>query len=156
MTSQFELRVLTMLRSATLMEGMETRHLRKLATIASELMFKKDEIIYQKGEEGQAIYLIESGQVVIETLIPGQGQIIISTLGSGQFFGWSSLFPGERKMAWTRATEATRVIAFNAAKLRDAWQTDHNLEYAIVRRAGRDMTNRIRITRQQLADMLTA
>ena len=156
MTSQFELKVLTMLRSATLMEGMETRHLKKLAAIASEITFEKDEIIYQKGEEGKAVYLIESGQVVIETLIPGQGKIIISTLGPGQFFGWSSLFPEERKMAWTRATEASQVITFDADKLREAWQTDHNLEYAIVRRAGRDMTNRIRITRQQLAGMLTA
>jgi len=38
--------------------------------------------------------------------------------------------------------------------LRTAWQTDHELEYAIVRRAGEDMAARIKATRQQLAEMV--
>ncbi len=136
------------------MEGMTSEHLRKLATLASEIEFKKDEIIYQKDEAGNAIYLIESGQVVIETIVPGQGRIVISTLGPGEYFGWSSLFPAERKMAWTRTTIPTRVISFNAEKLRDVWQTDHNLEYAIIRRAGRDMTSRVKSVREKLAEIM--
>jgi hypothetical protein len=59
-------------------------------------------------------------------------------------------------MAWTRAAEFTRAIAIDAAQLRSAWQADHTLEYAIVRRAGKDMANRIRATRQQLADILAS
>jgi CRP-like cAMP-binding protein len=154
MTSKFELRVLTQLRAAELMKGMESDHLKKMATMATEVEFAKDEIIYQKGVAGKAIYLIVSGQVVIETNVPNQGQIVMNTLEPGQFFGWSALFPAERKMAWTRALTPTRVFAFDAAQLRNAFQADHNLEYAIVRRAGRAMTDRIRATRQQLTEMM--
>jgi CRP-like cAMP-binding protein len=78
----------------------------------------------------------------------------MNTLGPGQFFGWSALFPAERKMAWTRTLSPTRVYSFDAAQLHDAFQADHTLEYALVRRAGRAMIDRIRTTRQQLTDML--
>jgi len=156
MSTKIELKALTMLRSAELTHDMETKHLKELAAIATEVNFAKDQIIYQKGSKGQALYLIEEGEVVIETDVPGQGLIVMNRLRPGQFFGWSSLFPFERKMGWTRAVRPTWVIAFNADRLRALWHTDHELEYAIVRRAGRDMANRIRATRQQLADILVA
>ena len=83
------------------------------------------------------------------------GVVTLNVLGPGQFFGWSSLFPPERKMFCTHVIKPTRAIAFNANQLRAAWQTDHDLEYAIVRRAGKDMARRIKATRQELADAVT-
>ena len=154
MTTKFEFKVLTQLRETELMQGMEAKHLKKMASIATELRFESNEIIYQKGMVGTAIYLIVSGEVVIETLVPGQGQVVMNKLGPGKFFGWSSLFPAERKMAWTRATQPTRVYAFNAVQLRDAFQADHTFEYALVRRAGQAMIDRIKATRQHLTQML--
>jgi CRP-like cAMP-binding protein len=154
MTTKIELKALTMLRSAELTHDMETKHLAAMASIAVEIGFTQDQIIYEKGSRGQALYLIETGEVVIETDVPDQGRIIMNRLRPGQFFGWSSLFPLERKMGWTRAVKPTRVIAFSADRLRSLWRADHELEYAIVRRAGRDMANRIKATRQQLADVL--
>ena len=154
MTSQIELKALTLLRSTELTHDMKSEHLRKLASCATEVEFPKDEIIYQKGSTGKAVFLIEEGQVAIETNVPGQGNVIMNMLGPGQFFGWSSLFPSERKMAWTRAVSHTRAIAIDSGQLRLAWQSDHELEYAIVRRAGKDMAGRIQATRQQLANMV--
>ena len=156
MTSKTELKALTLLRSAELTHDMKTDHLRKLASFSTEVEFQKDEIIYQKGSAGKAVFLIETGQVVIETNVPGHGNVIMNTLGPGQFFGWSSLFPSERKMAWTRAVEPTLAIAIDSAQLRSTWQGDHDFEYALVRRAGRDMAGRIQSTRQELVDLLAS
>ena len=114
-----------------------------------------------------------------QTDMPGQIPIRLNVLGSGQFFGWSSLFPPERKMFSTRAVKSTRAIApmkpasfdtlrtqdagfitahvaVDASRLRAVWQTDHELEYALIRRAGRDLADRIRSTRQELANMLSS
>jgi CRP-like cAMP-binding protein len=154
MTSKTELKALTLLRSAELTHDLDTKHLTALAAMASEVEFAKNDIIYEKGSVGRALYLIEDGEVVIETEVPGQGNVVMNTLGPGQFFGWSSLFPPERKMAWTRAVKPTHVIAFNANQMWAAWRTDHSLEYAMIRRAGRDMANRIKATRHQLTKML--
>jgi CRP-like cAMP-binding protein len=150
MTSEIELKALTMLRSVELTHNMETEHLRKLASMASEVEFSEGEIIYHQGDTGRAVYLIEEGEVVVDIAVPGQGQVTINTFGPGQFFGWSSLFPSERKMAWTRALKPTRAIAINASQVRVACRADHGLEYAIIRRAARDMIDRIKACRQQL------
>jgi len=147
-----ELKALTMLQSAELTRDMETRQLKKLASMASQAEFSEGEVIYQKGDMGRAVYLIEAGEVVVEMTVPDHGQVTIITFGPGQFFGWSSLFPSERKMAWTRAAKPTRALAINASRLKAACQFDHNLEYAIVRRASRAMADRILAVRRQMAD----
>jgi CRP-like cAMP-binding protein len=154
MTSKVELKALTLLRSVKLTGDMETEHLRKLAAMAKEVEFSEGEIIYRRGDRGQALYLIQAGEVIIETDVPGQDPVTLNILGPGQFFGWSSLFPPEHKMAVTRAVKSTRAMAIDANQLRSAWRADHGFEYAIVRRAGRDMAARIKAIRQQLANIL--
>ncbi|MCB0166893.1 MAG: cyclic nucleotide-binding domain-containing protein [Anaerolineae bacterium] len=155
MASKTELKALTMLRSIELTRDMETRHLRKLAAIAQEITFHEGEFIYRQGDKGKGLYLLQEGEVVIEMEVPGQNQVVMNYLGPGDFFGWSSLFPLEHKMAWTRALQSTRALMFEADSLRDACRLDHTLEYAIVRRAGRDMVNRIKATRHYLSRMVS-
>ena len=156
MTTQTELKALTILRSVELTHDLETKHLKKLAALAHEVEFSEGEIIYRPGEVGKALYLVESGAVVIEMEVPGQQPVTTLTVGPNELFGWSSLFPSERKQARARAVKPTRAIAIDAARLQAAWQTDHELEYAIIRRVSRVMADRIRATRQQLANMVAS
>jgi CRP-like cAMP-binding protein len=132
---------------------METKHLKKLASLAREVELAPNEIVYRKGDLGRALYLIEEGEVAIEAEVAGQGYVPTDRLGPGEFFGWSSLFPPARKMGQTRVLKPTRVMTFYAEGVRIAMQADHNLEYALVRRAGQAMIDRIKVMRQQLADL---
>ncbi|MCB0193882.1 MAG: cyclic nucleotide-binding domain-containing protein [Anaerolineae bacterium] len=154
MASKTELKALTMLRSIELTRDMETKHLRKLASIAQETTFDRDQIIYRQGDKGKGLYLIQDGEIVIEMDIPGQSHVVLNKLRSGEFFGWSSLFPLERKMAWTRAVQPTCALVFESRLLQDACRLDHTLEFTIVRRAGRDMVERIKSTRHLLGKMI--
>jgi CRP-like cAMP-binding protein len=154
MTTKAQERALSQLRANPLLHSMDSKHLKKLAAIAVEAEFARDEVIYQRGHLGQALYLIQEGEVTIATDTPGQEQVVLHTLGPGQLFGWSALFPQERKMFITRATKPTRVLVMNAAKIRDAWQSDTSMEYALIRRGGEAMSNRMLLLRQQLAEMI--
>lgn len=153
MTSRTELKALTLLRSAPLTADMETKHLKKLASLAREVQFSADEIIYRKGDLGRALYLIEEGEVFIEAEVVGQDYVPTDRLGPGEFFGWSSLFPPARKLGQTRSAKPTRALAFYAEGVRLAMQADHNLEYGLIRRAGQAMIDRIKEMRQQLAEL---
>jgi CRP-like cAMP-binding protein len=156
MTSRTELEALTVLRSLALTHNLETKHLRKLASLASKVEFSEGEIVYRDGDIGEAVYVIEEGEVVIEMNAPGQGYVVVLTVGPGELFGWSSLFPAERKMARARVISPTRAIAINASRLQAAWRTDHELETAIIRCAARVMADRIKATRRQLVEALTS
>ena len=149
MTFIFKSEALRILQSAELTCDMEMKHLCKLASMTCEMEFLEGEIIYRRGDIGQALYLIEEGQVIVEVDIPNIGLVTVNTFGPGQIFGWSSLFPSDRKIGWTRAMKPTRVLAINANRLRAAFQFDYYLEYAVVRHAARAMIDRVKDSRQQ-------
>jgi CRP-like cAMP-binding protein len=152
MTTQTELRMLTALRSVKALQGMETSHLRKLAALGTEVNFAEDQIIYREGDLGEAIYFIEDGQVVIEMNLPGSSSpATMYSVGPGQLFGWSALFPPRRKQARARAVVPTHAIAVNAAGLREAFQADQALENAIIQRVSEVIADRLATIRQQLA-----
>ncbi|GIK36849.1 MAG: hypothetical protein BroJett011_06820 [Chloroflexota bacterium] len=152
MTTQTELRLLTTLRGIKALQGMESAHLKKLAAMAGEVTFAKDRIIYREGDLGEAIYFIEEGEVMIEMSVADSPPIKMYSVGPGQLFGWSALFPPRRKQARARAVVPTRVIAVNAARLREAFKADQGLENAIIQRVNEVIADRLTVTRQQLTD----
>jgi CRP-like cAMP-binding protein len=131
---------------------LETIHLNKLAAIAGKTEFAAGEIIYREGDLGQAMYLVQEGQVVIEMKAPNQSYATVLTVGAGQLFGWSSLFPGQRKRARARAIEMTRTIILDGERLTHLFQSDHELEYVVMKRMIRLVGERVHATRQQLVE----
>jgi CRP-like cAMP-binding protein len=130
---------------------MEPDHVKKLAALATELKFAQGQVIYREGDLGQAIYFIEEGQVVIELNSPEGSPATVSTVGPGQLFGWSALFPPRRKRANARATLPTRVIAIDAARLQEVFRTDQQLENEVIQRVTEVIADRLSEARLHLA-----
>ena len=154
--AQRDLRILTLLRSSALMEGVDTKYLKKMVAVATEVEFPADTIIYRRGDAGQAIYLVEEGTVNVEMAVSGHEdeRLTIVTIKPGQFFGWSALFPSERKQAWTHTVTRLKAIAFNAAKLREACKADQQFEYVLVRRAIKSTSYRMEAIRRQVKELV--
>ncbi len=154
--AQRDLRILTLLRSSALMEGVDTKHLKKMVAAATEVKIAADTVIYRRGDAGQAIYLVEEGTVNIEMEPPeaGEERMTLITIKPGQFFGWSALFPSERKQAWTHTVTPLKAIAFDAAKLRAASKADPQFEYVLMRRAIKSTSYRMEAIRQHLRNMV--
>jgi CRP-like cAMP-binding protein len=156
MITQQELKVLTRLRSLEQTRDLETSHLKKLASMASQVEFAKDELIYRQGVETRAIYIIEEGEIVIEMETPNSGVIVVNRIGPGGWFGLSSLFSVEERGNKTaKAKVPTRAIAIDAEKLQHALKTDQAFDGAVIRFANKIMIDRIRETREQLIGLLT-
>ena len=71
------------LRALSLFSTLSPRELKTVDGLLHERSFLKDEVIFDQGEEGQALYIIESGKV----LICRQGQSAdgrIAELGPGR------------------------------------------------------------------------
>jgi CRP-like cAMP-binding protein len=60
------------------------------------------EIVYQQGDIGNVLYIILSGRVRI-TREDSHGEILLATLGPGEFFGEMSLLSGGRRSATVTA-----------------------------------------------------
>jgi len=77
-----------------------------LVAIAGKLRrehYLKDDVVFVQGGLGNAMYLIESGQVAVIAQ-SGNEEKVLSYLGSGSFFGEMALLLGERRSATVRVT----------------------------------------------------
>ena len=75
-----------------------------------ERSYLRDEVIFDEGEEGQAIYFILEGRVKI--CRHGQGDSPIAELGRGDFFGELALLDNAPRMAQARAAENCSLAVF--------------------------------------------
>jgi CRP-like cAMP-binding protein len=55
------------------------------------------EVLFQKGDSGDALYGIRRGQVRIETGTASGGQLTLNFLGSGDLFGEIAALDGQRQ-----------------------------------------------------------
>jgi CRP-like cAMP-binding protein len=136
--------------------NLDPLHIHKLASIASIRHFEEGGIIYRAGEVGQAVYLILEGEVAVEMEVVDYGPVILFTLGPGQLFGWSSLFPTRRKQARARVVHPVELIVINAGQLRDLFRADHDMERAVMDCMTHVVVDRVRGTRLELAKTLAA
>lgn len=145
--------VLRALRSLAFTQDLEPKHLEKLASIATRVTFSEGATIFREGDASELVYLVEEGQVALETQVPGHGQVTILTVGPGQLLGWSSLFPPQRKTAGARTVTPIRAIAINARQLRELCRAEHDLGYTVMWRVAEVISDRLRAARMQLLDV---
>ena len=84
------------------------RELRIVEAFAHERQFLPGEVVFDAGEEGQALYLVVSGRVAIHA--EGNGDKPLAELASGAFFGEMGLLDGAPRSAQVRAIESTTLV----------------------------------------------
>lgn len=99
------------LRALSLFVNLTPRDLQIVDGLLHERAYLKDEVIFDEGEEGQAIYIVLDGSV----LICRQGRPVdgrIAELGTGTFFGDLALLDNAPRVAQARAATACRLAVF--------------------------------------------
>jgi CRP-like cAMP-binding protein len=109
--------------------------------------------IFQEGGEADHFYLILSGEVAIETFVPGCGTVTIQTLGPGEALGWSWLFPPHQWHFTATTLKPTEVISLDAAPLREDAENDLEFRADLMSRITRTLVQRLQSTRMQLIDL---
>ncbi len=86
------------------------REMKIVDGLMHERRYLKDEVIFDEGEDGHAIYFILEGRV----LICPQGQVasLIATLESGESFGELALLDDAPRSAQARASENCSLAVF--------------------------------------------
>lgn len=141
------------LAASSFCEGMEARHVELLARRASEREFVAGEFVFREGEDASALYIIVEGRVSLEVSAGERGDVVFQTIGRGDALGLSWLFPPRRWHFDARAVEDTRLIAIDAAWLRETMEADQDLGYEMLKRVARVMVGRLQATRLQMTDM---
>src|SRR5690242_4838027 len=132
------------------LRGMEPCHLEALAKAASEVMFPARHRIFADGDYADKFWLVQSGHVALDVLVPGEGLVAIGHVGIGGLLGWSWLFPPYHWAFGAVCVTEVRAYQFNARAVRDLCATDPAFKDELTRRLFEVVAGRLRDTRTML------
>jgi CRP/FNR family transcriptional regulator, cyclic AMP receptor protein len=143
--------VTAVLRHHPFVAQFEPSHIDKLATLAREVRFERDQIIFREGDECSEFYLIVTGLVALEIAAPGH-IFRVQTLFAGDELGWSALLMGRGKHFQARTLERVEALAFEGTELLDACREDPQFGFILMQRLLGVVAERLQATRLQLLD----
>src|SRR5688572_25754570 len=130
-------------RALSLFVNLTPGELKIVDSLLHERRFMKDEVIFDKGDEGQAIYIIIDGSVLIWPQgKPVDGQII--ELGPGTFFGDLALLDDSVRSAQARAAANTTLAVFFRADFMSLLESHGGITSKISLQLARHMGRRLR------------
>ncbi len=74
-----------------------------LSSLSREERYDAGQVIFKEGEEGERMYVVADGQVVISTWVPGAGEEALAILARGDYFGEMALIDHAPRSATARA-----------------------------------------------------
>ncbi|MBI3848852.1 MAG: Crp/Fnr family transcriptional regulator [Verrucomicrobia bacterium] len=135
------------------LKGLSSKHRQILADNAMQSQFKAGELIFREGDPANRFYLIQQGQVGLESSPKDRPAVRIETIGAGDVLGWSWLFPPYYWHFDARALEPTTAIFFYGTRLREECEKDHDLGYELMKRMAGVVLQRLQATRLQLLEV---
>src|SRR5207248_6606417 len=100
----------TLLKCVPLFERLNDEERDLLAAQLDEESFPAGELIFRKGEPGNAIYIVASGEVEIFVEDTTGGRIVFETAKSGDFFGELSLLDGDPRSASAKSIADSKTL----------------------------------------------
>jgi CRP-like cAMP-binding protein len=130
--------------------GMSPTQLARLSNCAIHVHFKNGQTVLREDDPANRFYLVESGEVVLESGEKSGDPLIIETIGAGDLLGWSWMFPPYLWNFTARATKPTEAIFFYGTILREYCEGDPSLGYELLKRMAPVMLRRLQAARQKM------
>ncbi|MGV7208240.1 cyclic nucleotide-binding domain-containing protein [Oxalobacteraceae bacterium A2-2] len=131
------------LKESALFASLTPLELQIVDGLMHERRYSANEVVFDEGEEGQALYLVMSGQVRISREVDGVTEVV-GDLGPGSFFGDLALLDNSPRNAQTRATENSELAVFFRADFMGLMETDAVIGYKISLALARHIGTRLR------------
>ncbi len=99
-----------MLRKIPLFATLDDNGMNYLKDVAVKRSFPKNTILFSKGDESDALYLLYKGTVKAIINDETGKEIVLSTIGPGEYFGEISFLDGEARSATVVTREPVQVL----------------------------------------------
>ena len=134
-------------------QGLPALDIEVLTGCASNVVYKEGEVICRAGDDANQFFLIRHGRIALELPVPGRGQVVLQTVGTGEVVGWSWLIPPYQWRFDVRAIELVRAIVLDGKCLRGKCEENPRLGYELLKRVAQVFAERLLATRLQLLDV---
>lgn len=116
------------LKSARLFSETPDNVLADIAGLAEEILVEKDQIVFNKGDAGDSLYIIVTGAVEVR-----DGDRLLNRLAEGDIFGELALLDPEPRLATVRASEPAQLLRLDESHFRVILAERPEVSSAIIR-----------------------
>jgi CRP/FNR family transcriptional regulator, cyclic AMP receptor protein len=128
----------------------------RVVAFATSRTYEAGQAVLREGDDTAFLAVIERGRVALRLRVPELGdRLTIVTVEPGELLGWSAVVPPYRATVDAVATEATRLLAIDAARLRAELAADDALAAAFLPLVLELVSQRLSASWHQLLDMFT-
>ncbi|MBM4146149.1 MAG: cyclic nucleotide-binding domain-containing protein [Nitrospira sp.] len=129
---------------------LNSRALTKIKRILHQREYKANEVIFNQGDVGLGMYIIESGSVEI---VCNPERHILAQLHEGDFFGELALLDESPRSASAIAKTPCRMLCFFKPELLDLLDRDPKLGSKILFKLAWTIGERLKTTNQQVKEL---
>jgi CRP-like cAMP-binding protein len=97
-------------KKVSLFSSLDENMLQEIASITSEKLYRKNEVIFHQGDPGSVLFILKSGTVKISLFDQTGKEVILKMLYENDFFGEMSLLDGHFRSATITALDACKAL----------------------------------------------
>ena len=133
---------LSRLQGLSLFATLNLRELRLVQSLLHERDYLAGEVVFDAGEEGQAIYIVFNGKV--GTSRPGDPADMVAELGPGTFFGEMALLDNTERSGQARALAPAHLGVLFRTDFQNLLETDARTASKVAMQLARHLGRRLR------------
>jgi CRP-like cAMP-binding protein len=133
--------------------GLSEASVERLAEMAREYETPARARLLREGDETKELSVLIEGRVALTEHVAGRGSVTLMTVEPGDVFGWSALITPFKATSTVVSLEPVKVIAIDAAALRDEVRANFVMAAGIYPRLLEALARRLGATRHQLLDL---
>jgi CRP/FNR family cyclic AMP-dependent transcriptional regulator len=134
------------------LRGLPDDHLAQLAKFSRHVTVPAGQRLFEEGATAGKFWLIDAGQVAIDTVVPGRGRLTIETIGRGDVTGVSWLLPPYQWRFGAVTRQRMQAFEFDARAVRAICDEDPAVGYQLSRRISGILARRLEATHARLRD----
>ena len=96
-------------------------------------ILSKDEILFKKGDEGNSLFIINSGRVKIVTQDSQDNEVVLNQVGAGEIIGEMALLDYEPRSAGVVALEETTIMELSREDFMEILAAQPELALSVIR-----------------------
>lgn len=131
---------LDLIRRVPLFANISEQHAEAMANAVTKRRYKRGELIVEQGKKSNTLYIVLSGRARVLTSHTGGREVILATLGQGDYIGEMSLIDKEPHSATVRAEMQTDVLLLSSAEFNRCMPDVHSVAFNVLR----GLTQRLR------------
>jgi len=143
-----------LIKQAAIFSDLDDNEIERIAEISNEQQFKFGQKIFKEGEPGNRLYIIATGEVRISRDVPGSGEEALAVLKQGACFGEMSVFDRSERSTDAIANTDCTLVTITRSDFEMLLDFDRDLGYKVLWRVVRLLSERLRVTNENLRSFL--